>query len=341
MEDYFSSSAPYNKNTNDCTGTCACGNAGESHSSHNHSNPLKHHNDFLKSEKNLKSAFILTLIILVTEFVGALISGSMALYSDSGHILVDASSLLLAWYAQKQVKKSPTEKNTYGYHRMGIIAALLNAAVLLVVSIILVYESYLRLIHPKSVDSKLMILFAFISLTVNIIIGLKLHRETHDNLNVKSAFFHIMGDSLISLTIIAAGIVILLYKFNYIDPIVGMAVSPIIAVGAITVINETLNILLEAVPKEIDFAKVKKEIGKIAGVEDVHDLHIWSMSKSFVLLSAHVLVDPSISKSSDLCCIINNIQDMLGKKFNINHAVIQPEFKICDMAGGFCIHQNP
>ncbi len=293
--------------------------------------------ELLRSERNLRTAFILTLVILFTELGGAVISKSMALYSDSGHILVDASSLLLAWFAQIQVRKTPTMKNTYGYHRIGILAALLNSSVLLVVSLILIYESYERLIHPEQVNSKIMIIFASISLAVNIAIGLKIHKDIHHNLNLKSSFFHIMGDSLISLSIIGAGIIIYLTKFYYIDPIVSLIVSPVIAIGAFTVINETLNILLEAVPKEIDFNEVKNEMLKTAGVENVHDLHIWSMSKSFILLSAHILVNPDTVKSSDLCCVINNIQNMLENKFNINHAVIQPEFTMCDKVAEFCI----
>ncbi|MCL4542771.1 MAG: cation diffusion facilitator family transporter [Deltaproteobacteria bacterium] len=306
-----------------------------------HSHSLNLNAESFRSERNLKIAFFLTIFILITEFSGALISKSMALYSDSGHILVDASSLLLAWFAQMQVRKTPTEKNTYGYHRMGILAALFNSSLLLVISLILIYESYFRLVHPEIINSEIMIIFPLISLVVNIIIGMRIHKDIHSNLNLKSSFFHILGDSLISISIIAAGIIIYFTKFYYIDPIISLIVSPIIAIGAFSVINETINILLEGVPKEIDFAMVKDEILKTRGVKNVHDLHIWSMSKSFRLLSAHILVEKSVVKSSDICCIINNIQGTLEKKFNINHVVIQPEFDACDMTNSFCVHQNP
>lgn len=316
---------------NDCTHDHSLFNTHAAHTAEGES---------FRSEKNLKIAFIFTLIILFTEFVGALISKSMALYSDSGHILVDASSLLLAWFAQAQVRKHPNEKNTYGYHRIGILAALLNSVLLLLVSLILVYESYLRLIRPEKVNSGFMIIFALISFIVNLAIGFKIHKDIHNNLNLKSSFFHIMGDSIISISIVAAGIIIYFTKYYYIDPIIGLLVSPIIAIGAFSVMKETMDILLEAVPREINFKEVKNEILKIDGIKDVHDLHIWSMSKSFVLLSSHILVDPRIVKSSDLCCIINNIQDMLEKKFKINHTVIQPEFTICERAGGVCVYQS-
>jgi cobalt-zinc-cadmium efflux system protein len=307
---------------------------------HAHSGSLNLNSEAFRSEKNLKIAFLLTIFILVTEFSGAVISKSMALYSDSGHILVDASSLLLAWFAQIQVRKTPTEKNTYGYHRMGILAALFNSSLLLIISLILIYESYLRLVHPEIINSGIMIIFPLISLAVNIIIGMRIHKDIHSNLNLKSSFFHILGDSLISIAIIAAGIIIYFTKFYYIDSIISLIVSPIIAIGAFSVINETINILLEGVPKEIDFEKVKGEILKTPGVKNVHDLHIWSMSKSFKLLSAHILVEENVVKSSDICCIINNIQDTLEEKFNINHVVIQPEFNACDMTNSFCVHQN-
>ncbi|MDA8157592.1 MAG: cation diffusion facilitator family transporter [Deltaproteobacteria bacterium] len=310
------------------------------HHSHTHDRPLNLNGESFKTEKSLKFAFLLTLIILIIEFSGAVISKSMALYSESGHVLVDASSLLLAWFAQIQVRKSPSEKNTYGYHRIGILAALLNSLLLLILSLILIYESYLRLVHPEKINSGIMIIFPLISLFINAVIGIKIHKGIEHNLNLKSSFFHILGDSLVSISIIAGGLIIYFTGINYIDPVIGLIISPLIAVGAFSVINETINILLEGVPKEIDFTEVKDEILKTPGVKNVHDLHIWSMSKSFKLLSAHILVEETAVKSSDICCIINNIQDTLAEKFNINHVVIQPELAVCSAAEGFCIHKN-
>ena len=310
------------------------------HHSHTHDRPLNLNGESFKTEKSLKFAFLLTLIILIIEFSGAVISKSMALYSESGHVLVDASSLLLAWFAQIQVRKSPSEKNTYGYHRIGILAALLNSLLLLILSLILIYESYLRLVHPEKINSGIMIIFPLISLFINAAIGIKIHKGIEHNLNLKSSFFHILGDSLVSISIIAGGLIIYFTGINYIDPVIGLIISPLIAVGAFSVINETINILLEGVPKEIDFTEVKDEILKTPGVKNVHDLHIWSMSKSFKLLSAHILVEETAAKSSDICCIINNIQDTLAEKFNINHVVIQPELAVCSAAEGFCIHKN-
>ena len=310
------------------------------HHSHTHDRPLNLNGESFKTEKSLKFAFLLTLIILIIEFSGAVISKSMALYSESGHVLVDASSLLLAWFAQIQVRKSPSEKNTYGYHRIGILAALLNSLLLLILSLILIYESYLRLVHPEKINSGIMIIFPLISLFINVVIGIKIHKGIEHNLNLKSSFFHILGDSLVSISIIAGGLIIYFTGINYIDPVIGLIISPLIAVGAFSVINETINILLEGVPKEIDFTEVKDEILKTPGVKNVHDLHIWSMSKSFKLLSAHILVEETAAKSSDICCIINNIQDTLAEKFNINHVVIQPELAVCSAAEGFCIHKN-
>ena len=307
---------------------------------HSHDRPLNLNGESFKTEKSLKFAFLLTLIILIIEFSGAVISKSMALYSESGHVLVDASSLLLAWFAQIQVRKSPSEKNTYGYHRIGILAALLNSLLLLILSLILIYESYLRLVHPEKINSGIMIIFPLISLFINAVIGIKIHKGIEHNLNLKSSFFHILGDSLVSISIIAGGLIIYFTGINYIDPVIGLIISPLIAVGAFSVINETINILLEGVPKEIDFTEVKDEILKTPGVKNVHDLHIWSMSKSFKLLSAHILVEETAVKSSDICCIINNIQDTLAEKFNINHVVIQPELAVCSAAEGFCIHKN-
>ncbi len=310
------------------------------HHSHPHDHSLNLNGESFRTEKNLKIAFLLTVIILVTEFTGAVISKSMALYSESGHVLVDVSSLLLAWLAQIQVRKSPSEKNTYGYHRIGILAALLNSLLLLILSLILIYESYLRLIHPEKINSGIMIVFPLISLIINIVIGIRIHKGIEHNLNLKSSFFHVLGDSLVSISIIAGGIIIYFTGFYYIDPIIALIVSPLIAIGAFSVINETINILLEGVPKEIDFTAVNDEILKTPGVKNVHDLHIWSMSKSFKLLSAHILLEESAVKSSDVCCIINNIQEAMEEKFNINHVVIQPELAVCDMTNGFCVHKN-
>ncbi len=309
---------------------------------HNHSHSLKFNlsGESFETEKNLKTAFLLTLVILFIEFSGAVISKSMALYSESGHVLVDASSLLLAWLAQIQVRKSPSEKNTFGYHRIGILAALLNSLLLLILSLILIYASYLRIVRPEKINSSLMIIFPLISLIINAVIGLKIHKGIKHNLNLKSSFFHIVGDSLVSMSIIAGGIIIYFTGVYYIDPVIGLIISPLIAIGAFSVINETINILLEGVPKEIDFSSVKEEILKTRGVKNVHDLHIWSMSKSFKLLSAHILVEETAVKSADICCIINNIQDSLSEKFDINHVVIQPELSDCNTTNDFCIYKN-
>ena len=310
------------------------------HHTHSHDRPLNLNGESFKTEKSLKFAFLLTLLILVIEFSGAVISKSMALYSESGHVLVDASSFLLAWFAQIQVRKSPSEKNTYGYHRIGILAALLNSLLLIILSLILIYESYLRLVHPEKINSGIMVIFPFISLIINAVIGIKMHKGIEHNLNLKSSFFHVLGDSLVSVSIIAGGTIIYFTGIYYIDPVIGLIISPLIAIGAFSVINETISILLEGVPKEIDFTSVKDEILKTSGVKNVHDLHIWSMSKSFKLLSAHILVEETAVKSSDICCIINNIQETLAEKFNINHVVIQPELAVCGTTDGFCIHKN-
>jgi cobalt-zinc-cadmium efflux system protein len=305
--------------------------------SHSHQNDEQLSIDNHRYEKNLKLAFILTACILATEFFGAILSKSMALYADSGHIFVDASSLFLVWIAQIQVKKEPTQKNTYGFHRLGILAALINSGLLLVISIVLIYESYLRLVRPEIVNSKLMVLFAGVSFIVNIIIGIKIHKDIHKNLNIKSSFFHVIGDGIISFSIIIAGIAIYFTKIYYVDAVIGLMVAPVIAIGAFSVINETINILLEGVPKEVDYTKVQEEMLKISGVQNVHDLHIWSLSKSFILLTAHILVNDETINCSDLCCIINNIQYMLAKKFGINHSVIQPELVMCDKPDSYCI----
>ncbi len=307
---------------------------------HSHDHSLNLNGESFKTEKSLKFAFLFTLVILIVELSGAVMSKSMALYSESGHVLVDASSLLLAWVAQIQVRKSPSIRKTYGYHRIGILAALLNSLLLLILSLILIYESYLRLMHPERINSGIMIIFPFISLIINSVIGIKIHKGIGHNLNLKSSFFHIVGDSLVSISIIAGGAIIYFTGIYYIDPAIGLIISPLIAIGAFSVINETINILLEGVPKEIDFSLVKDEILKTPGVKNVHDLHIWSMSKSFKLLSAHILVEETAVKSADICCIINNIQDRLSEKFKINHVVIQPELAACNMTDSFCVHKN-
>ncbi len=335
---YYDNKDGLYKHIHNHSGSCSHNHDYELNNDHSHS--LHIFTETFQSEKKLKLAFLLTLLILAIELLGAILSKSMALYAESGHVLVDASSLFLAWFAQIQVRKSPSEKNTYGYHRIGILAALLNSLLLLMLSAVLIYEGYLRLMHPEKINSDIMIIFPLISLMINIFIGFKIHGGIHHNLNLKSSFFHILGDSLVSLSIIAGGIIIYLTGYYYVDPIISLMISPLLALGAFSVINETLNILLEGVPKEIDFAEVKEEILKTPGVKNVHDLHIWSMSKSFKLMSAHVLVEPTAVKSSDICCIINNIQDIMEEKFKIRHTVIQPEISACDAANDFCTHKN-
>jgi cobalt-zinc-cadmium efflux system protein len=279
----------------------------------------------------------LTLAFVVVETIAGLRASSLALLSDAGHNFTDAFALLLAaigFYFQSR----PADHNkTYGYHRAGVLVAFVNAIALIALSSVLFYESYRRLMNPQPVSEKTMIVVAAIGLLMNLAIAWGLGGHGHD-LNIRAAWIHMLGDAASSAGIIAGAILIRFTGWLAIDPALSILIGVGILWSAWGIVKDALNILLEGLPKGLTLSDVRKEVGQIDGVVDVHDLHIWSLGSDAHALSCHVLIEDMPPSSSDT--ILRKINGLLCDRFAIHHTTIQFEHTRCVLAEQSCNMTN-
>lgn len=270
----------------------------------------------------LRRALALTCVVLVVELAGGLLSHSLALLSDAGHVLTDVFALGLAWFAVEQAKRPADRRRSYGYQRVSILAALVNSAILIVIVLAIAYEAVRRLANPVHVEGGIVIATALVGIAINIYVAFGLHGD-HKNLNLRAALLHVTGDIGASVGVVLAGGVILLTGWLYIDPLLSLGIAALIAWGAWGIVRETVNLLMEGTPREIDVAKVTGEISATEGVISVHDLHVWALSPQDVALSVHVVVDEV--PLSDAEHLVRDLEQRLCAKFEIGHTTIQLE----------------
>ncbi len=269
----------------------------------------------------------LTALFVLVEVIAGLQARSLALLSDAGHNFTDALALGLAWIGVYFGRRPPDETKTYGYHRAGVLAAFVNALSLLVLSGYILYESYQRWLRPEHVHETTMMVVAALGLMVNVAIMMALRRERGRDLNVRSAWVHMLGDALGSIGIVIGALVIRFTGWVRTDSVLSALIGLLIVWTAWDIIKESLNILLEGLPRGLDLNEV---IGAMRGIEDVidvHDLHIWSLGSSTHALSCHVLIEdvpPSESES-----VLRQINRMLAGRFNIHHTTVQFEHASC------------
>lgn len=280
-----------------------------------------HHRDL--SGSALRQAFFLTAFILVIEAIAGYVSHSLALLADAGHILTDVVALGLAWFAVLQARRPADAQRTYGYHRVGILAAMANGATLILIVLAVAYEAFRRFAHPEPVNGGLVIVSALVAVGVNSFIALRL-RGNERNLNVRAALLHVLGDLAASIGVIAAGVVILLTGWLYADPIVSLGITALIAFSAIRIVLDTVNVLLEGVPSGIDLDEVRRTITSAPGVNSVHDLHVWSLSGEQMALSCHVVVSEELL-AAESEHLIRQVEEAVCGKYGIGHTTIQVE----------------
>ncbi len=272
--------------------------------------------------------------ILVAELVGGYLANSLALLSDAGHVFVDVLALLLSWFALRQTERPASHKMTFGYHRIGILAALVNSVSLVVISGVIFHEAYGRLGEPPPVRSGLMLSVAALGFIANVVVVLMLRREQRQNLNIRSAFLHVLGDALSSLGVMGGGAVILLSGWFWVDPAISVAIGLVIVFNSLQVIREALSIFLEASPSHLDMEQMVQAMMGVPGVKDVHDLHVWTIAPRIHALSCHVLVDDlSISQGAD---IVGRLNELLGTRYGIGHSTVQLECVGCDPNSLYC-----
>ncbi len=290
-------------------------------SSHNHAHD---HGDVFHSHApigKMKLAFFLTLIILAVELIGGIISHSLALLSDAGHVLTDIAAIGLSWYAMHQSQKPASEKFTFGYHRSGILAAFINAMTLIVIAVVILYEAIERFKNPQPVESTWMFISASVGLVMNLYLGLGLRKE--DNINVKSAVLHMIGDAMASAGVIIGGFIILFTGWNIVDPILSVLISFLIATGAWKIVKQTIGILMEGTPKGISLKEITDKLQSVKGVVNVHDLHVWSITSGKNALSCHVVLNNQISFQESQVILRKIEHEMIHQ--GIGHVTIQLE----------------
>jgi cobalt-zinc-cadmium efflux system protein len=294
-------------------------------SKHNYTES-NHHSDH--SSRGLQFSLVIVAVMMAVEIAGGLLSNSLALLGDAGHMLVDALALGLSLIALNLAKKPATTKRTYGYHRAEIIAALANGVTLVLVSIYIFYESYQRFRSPPTVKTPIMLVVAVVGLAANLITMRLLHHDRHSNLNVRAAFFHVFGDMISSVGVIAGGIIIAVSGWKIADPIIAVMIGLIILWGAVDLVRESTDILLETIPKHIPLDEVTAAIKSIKGVVELHDLHVWTITSGIYALSTHILIeDQMLSRAAEITAAINR---ELAQKFNITHTTFQLENEKCE-----------
>jgi cobalt-zinc-cadmium efflux system protein len=291
----------------------------------------------LQGKKRLIIALVIILTILVVEFIGGFLSNSLSLMGDAAHMLVDALALGLSLFAINVAAKPATAEKTYGFHRAEIIVALVNGIILILISLFIFYQAYNRFMNPPDIQAPIMLVVAAIGLVANICAMLVLRNTTKSNLNLKAAFWHIIGDAVSSLGVIIAAIIIFFTGFQFVDAVIAILIGGIIIWGASGLIKESINVLLEAVPKNIKNEDVVKAIEDIEGVIDIHEMHIWSITTGVNSLSAHIVIEDRML--SDCNNILQSINDMLKYKFDIIHTTLQLECGNC--TSGLVCNINP
>jgi len=278
----------------------------------------------------LSLALALNAVIIVAEFIGGWLLDSMGLMSDAGHNLVDQGALFLALYAHVLTARPASETRTFGYHRAGIVAAFLNSFVLLLMAFGITIVGIKRFLQPVPVDGGWIMAIAALSFAANLGIALLLKQGAKDDLNIRSAFWHMLGDAWVSLGVVISGGAIVFTGWTLLDPLISMLVVIAIARGAWPLFKESLDVLLESTPSKISASHVAATIEAIPGVRNVHDLHIWAVEPRLIMMTCHILVEGDDSAiTNDL---LHAIRARVITEFGIRHMTIQ--------MGTHCCHQE-
>ncbi len=288
-------------------------------------------------EKRLALTLIVTLIIMTGELIGGYLSNSLALLSDAGHLVTDALAIMLGLVAAVISKRPSDRRATFGYDRVGLLAALINGLSLLVIAVVIFYEAYGRFLTPPAVDFRVMTLVATIGLAGNIAMMFLLgHR--HDDLTLKSVWLHVLGDTLSSVGVIISGLIIYFTNWTYADPIASILIGGVIIWGGIRLVRDTVSIFLNLTPRGFDVERIASDIEHMPDVLDVHDVHLWPVAHNQVAFSAHVLVDDKTLKEAEETK--KNIEAFL-REAGVHHSTLQIECNCtnCDNSL-FCAIKN-
>jgi cobalt-zinc-cadmium efflux system protein len=296
---------------------------------HDHSHPHGH-----SGAKVLRYSLVATFVYVLVTLVAGLRAHSLALLSEAGHNVTDLLALLLSWVAVFVQTRPPSATKTFGYHRAGVLAAFVNALTLVFIAFYIFYEALLRIQTPVAVQPRLMIWVAVAGVLMNGVMSWFLYRSSRD-VNIRSAFIHQLGDTLSTAAVIVGGWVILWTGKNWVDPALSIGIGCLILWSSLGIIRETLNILLEGTPRGISVEQIASSLAAVAGVNDVHDVHVWSIGSETHALSCHIgIADIPPSESE---AILREVKEVLAARFHIHHTTIQFENVVCEIAHGCVI----
>jgi len=302
-----------------------------SHATHSHT----HLRDTAKqTTARLSWSLGITLAFVIVEAAAGYFANSLALLTDAAHNITDVIALGLSWFAIRITTQPANAHKTYGYHRAGILVALVNSTTLVLISFGIFYEAYRRLISPPEVQSNILIGVGLVAVVVNLVTAMLVHRGSESDLNLRSAFVHLMGDVISTVGAVIAGVIIFFTGANWLDPLVSVLIGFLILYNSWGILRETVDILLESTPRDVDIKKMVREITELDGVLGVHDLHVWSLTQNLRTMSAHILTeDITISAGTRIQATIN---ELVYHRYNIAHATLQLECVDCDTDSLYC-----
>ncbi|CAH2031191.1 cation diffusion facilitator family transporter [Trichlorobacter ammonificans] len=278
--------------------------------------------------RRLIIAILLTGSTFAAEIVGGIWANSLALLSDAGHLFLDLFALLLSLGAIKLAAQPPTARHSFGWHRAEVLAAFLNGLTVLVMALVILYEGGKRMVAPEEVKTVPMLIIAVLGLLANLLAARGLHDHAHDDLNVKSAFLHVLGDAVASLGVIVGALVMLFTGWYQLDALISIAIGLLIMVGAWRVLRDAVHILMEGVPPGMSLEQVAQRIKEVEGVADLHHLNLWSVCSHIIALSVHVEVQPGHEEERG--SLLHRIEQVLARDFHITHTTIQLECSSCN-----------
>ncbi len=277
--------------------------------------------------ERLKLAIALTGLTLLAEVAGGIWTNSLALLSDAAHVFLDLFALLLSLAAVKLASLPATERHSFGWHRAEVFASFINGVTVFLIALGIFYEAWQRLASPQEVKSLPMLIIATVGLIANLLSAMALHSHSHDDLNVRSAFLHVTGDAAASVGVIIGGVIMYFTRWYLLDALISIGISIIIFVGTFRVLRESIHILMEGVPREMDISEVARTIHGVEGVRDLHHLNVWAICSHILALSVHLDIEPDHSDKTSM--IIHNVERVLLEKYNISHTTLQIECMSC------------
>jgi cobalt-zinc-cadmium efflux system protein len=294
--------------------------------SHNHNH---HHGHGDLKGRNLFISILLNILITVAQVIGGIISGSLSLLSDALHNFSDVLSLIVSYAANRLAKKKASVNKTFGYKRAEIIAAFVNSATLIIVAVILIIEAVERFIVPSEVESNLVILLSLLGIVANGLSVLLLKKDAGKNMNMKSAYLHLLTDMMASVAVLIGGLLMKFFAFYWVDPLLTMLIAIYLIYMGYDLLKSSTRVLMLFTPDTIEVRQIVNVISEISGIKNIHHVHIWQLNEEEVHLEAHIDFNEDI-RLSEFDTILEQIEEEAYHKFGINHVNIQPEFGKCD-----------